>query len=148
MRTRDQISLESLYLKTKTPLNESLQNDTIFTSIVNLDLYDINPPSNNSMYYEIPQKVKVHYQLNVEYGSAGISGIYAKLVNIEPIKVERITYTEGGEDVEEVEDVEIDLSNASFYGTVASDDQGQVIASAIEIHLDENNSARQVELVF
>lgn len=148
MKTRDQILLENMYLKTKTSLTEEVQNDNIFTSLVNLNLYDIYPPATDSVYYEIPQKVKVRYRLNVQYVTAGIGSITAQLVDIDPITVERITYTENEDEVEEVEEITLDLSNASFTGSVASDEHGQIIASAIEIHLNEDNSAERVELVF
>lgn len=145
MKTRDQILLENMYLKTKTTIKEEVQNDNIFTSTVNLDLYDIYPPASDNMHYEIPQKVKVRYRLDVQYGSAGVSNIYVSLVDIDPIRVERVKYTENEEDVDVID---IDLSDASFTGPVASDEHGQVSASAIEIHLNEDNKAEKVTLVF
>lgn len=148
MKTRDQILLESMYLKTKTNIKEEVQNDNIFTALVNLNLYDIYPPASDSKHYEIPQKVKVRYRLEVQYVSAGIGSIYASLVDIDPIIVEIITYTENEDDVEEVEDLKIELSDASFTGPVASDKHGQIIASAIEIYLNKDNRAEKVELVF
>lgn len=148
MKTRDQILLESMYLKTKTTIKEEVQNDNIFTALVNLNLYDISPPAGDSMHYEIPQKVKVRYRLDVQYVSAGIGSIYASLVGVDPIVVEVITYTENEDNVEEVEDLKIELSDISFTGPVASDKHGQIIASAIEIYLDEDNRIKKVELVF
>jgi hypothetical protein len=152
MKTRDQILLENMYLKTKTVVKEEVQNDNIFSALVNLDLYDgfeslvsVYPPAGDDTHYEIPQKVKVHYRLDVQYGSAGITSIYANLVGIDPIRVERIKYTENEE---EMDVIDIDLSDVSFTGPVASDEHGQIIASAVEIHLNEDNKAERVTLVF
>jgi len=145
MKTRDQILLENMYLKTKTVIKEEVQNDNIFSALVNLDLYDVYPPAGDDTHYEIPQKVKVHYRLNVQYGSAGITSIYASLVDIDPIRVERVKYTENED---EMDVINIDLSDVSFTGPVASDEYGQIIASAIEIHLNEDNKAEKVTLVF
>ena len=145
MKTRDQILLENMYLKTKAVIKEEVQNDNIFSALVNLDLYDVYPPAGDDMHYEIPQKVKVRYRLDVQYGSAGITSIYANLVDIDPIRVERMKYTENED---EMDVIDIDLSDVSFTGPVASDEHGQIIASAVEIHLNEDNKAEKVTLVF
>ena len=144
MRTKDQILLESMYLKTKTLINEELQDDNIFTAEVNLNIYDLYP--HEEVDYNIPQKTKVSYRLDIEYGSTGIRGINATLVKVSPVTVERTTYKEGNED--QVDYINLDLTGASFIGPVASDKYGQVVATAIEIYLKEDYSVERAELIF
>jgi hypothetical protein len=149
MRDKDQIILEDAYYKTKKVLNE--QNDDIFESEIDLDVYDYDFTHSGSEYTETeyPDKISVKYRIEVEYRSYGIKGIYATFISAPAFTVGVISYPDPNDDSKTEEKlVTVDLSNIEVETEFNVTEYGGVSPETLEVTLDKELKPVSVKLIF
>jgi hypothetical protein len=149
MRDKDQIILEDAYSKTKKVLNE--QNDDIFESEVDLDVFDYDFTQGGSVYTEteLPDKISVKYRIEVEYRSYGIKGIYATFISAPTFTIGVISYPDPNDDTKTEEKlVTVDLSNIEVETEFNVTKYGGVYPETFEVTLDKDLKPVSAKLIF
>lgn len=149
MRDKDQIILEDAYSKTKKIINE--QNDDIFESEIDLDVYDYDFTQGGSEYIETehPDKILVKYRIEVEYRSYGIKGIYATFISAPAFTIGVTSYPDPNDDTKTEEKlVTVDLSNIEVETEFNVTEHGGVSPESFEVTLDKNLKPVSAKLIF